>query len=92
MNISEFQENNYKKCDCTVSDMIHSIVSVLKLDGIHLGAKQNQNDDQILNFIAGDSKSLLHKYLTNDVFDYLREEITDDYKTNLHDVIQSGKR
>jgi len=90
MNISEFQENNYKKCDCTVSDMIHSIVSVLKLDGIHLGAKQNQNDDQILNFIAGDSKSLLHKYLTKDVFDYLREEITDDYKTNLHDVIQSG--
>ncbi|XP_023161194.2 arginine kinase isoform X1 [Drosophila hydei] len=40
--------------------------------------------------VASDSKSLLKKYLTKEVFDNLKNKVTPTFKSTLLDVIQSG--
>ena len=88
----EIEEDNYMECECTISDMIESIVKNLQIDGIQLGGsvKSSSSDETVMKFIESDSKSLLHKYLTKERFKELKGLKTASYKTTLTDVISSG--
>ena len=89
-NTSTIEENNYEECGCAVSDMIQSIVEFLQFDGIHLGDGGHKSEEHVLKFIESDSKSLLHKYLTRDLFNKLKHLRTESYHSSLEDVIRSG--
>ena len=97
--VGELEEDNYRECECTISDMIEGIIKNLEIDGIQLGDKIQMpllfnaslnRDESIMNFILSDSKSLLHKYLTKERFDELKSLKTASYKASLFDVISSG--
>ena len=88
----ELEEDNYRECKCTISDMIDSIIKNLEIDGILLGGHvaSSNFDNTIMNFIEGESKSLLHKYLTKERFREIKSLKTATYKASLRDVISSG--
>ena len=91
-NTGDIEANNYKDCDCTVSDMIQTIVDNLELDNVVIDGdiSGNKDDIKILNFINGQSPSLLHKYFTKDAFETLKHLKTETYKTTLEDIVKSG--
>ncbi|KAH8366085.1 hypothetical protein KR093_008888, partial [Drosophila rubida] len=50
----------------------------------------DEMEEGFLNLCRSDSRSLLKKYLTRDLFDELKEKTTPTYKSNLYDCTRSG--
>ena len=94
-NTSDITEENYRDCDCTMIDMIQSIVSSLEFDKIYVGKTETENEmsvseEQVIEFISGESKSLLHTYLTKEVYERIKHLKSPATGTVLQDVIRSG--
>ena len=90
----ELTESSYPGCGCAAGDMIQSVVTSLQLEGVTLGGDnstaQAGDEKKIREFMSGDSKSLLHKYLTPDTYDGLKHLKTESYGSSLMDVVRSG--
>jgi len=98
-NTEDFNELNYKDCECTFSVLASNIVDSLLDDGVDIVKdtklkKSDQTVDKfktkVLSFINGSSNSLLHKYLTPDLYSRLQKLRTSQYNTKLEDLIISG--
>jgi len=99
-NTSELHELNHARCRCTFSDMVSSVLVRLQEDGVDLVAdsplrhpeasKVETADQAILKFIEGNSTSLLHKYLNQEVYQNLKDKVTSSHGSRLDQLIKSG--
>eukprot|EP00090_Calanus_glacialis_P011259 TRINITY_DN19698_c0_g1_i1.p1 TRINITY_DN19698_c0_g1~~TRINITY_DN19698_c0_g1_i1.p1 ORF type:complete len:675 (-),score=200.79 TRINITY_DN19698_c0_g1_i1:196-1941(-) len=98
-NTGEFNELNFKDCNCTFSVLAGNIVESLLDDGVDIVKDTelkspekvvDKFETKILAFINGSSTSLLHKYLTNDLYSRLKKSKTSKYNTKLKDLVISG--
>jgi len=98
-NTEDFNELNFKDCQCTFSVLANNIIENLMDDGIDIvkDTKLNPSENasnkfemRVLAFINGSSNSLLRKYLTHDLYSRLSKFRTSQYNSNLEDLIKSG--
>ncbi|KAH8379971.1 hypothetical protein KR009_008222, partial [Drosophila setifemur] len=66
------------------------LLGELKQDTMVDAAVLAKLEEGFAKLAASDSKSLLKKYLTKEVFDNLKNKVTPTFKSTLLDVIQSG--
>jgi len=95
----DFNELNFKDCQCTFSTLASNILENLMDDGIDIvketklnpyNSSANNFESKVLSFIDGSSNSLLHKYLTRDLYSRINMIRTTKYNTKLEDLIKSG--
>ena len=88
-NTSQLSEHNYQDCQCTVSTMIQKVLTDLEEDGLKM-TDVNLLEDDIVAFLKSSSESLLHKFLSRELYISMKNKMTSVYKTRLRDVIRSG--
>ena len=81
-------ELNYKDCHCTVGTMIESIITEMEEDGISI--TDEDLEAEVVTFLSKAGGSLLHKFLSRELYVTLKNERTQIYKTGIRDVIRSG--
>eukprot|EP00092_Neocalanus_flemingeri_P020917 GFUD01022661.1.p1 GENE.GFUD01022661.1~~GFUD01022661.1.p1 ORF type:complete len:668 (+),score=143.82 GFUD01022661.1:36-2039(+) len=98
-NTGEFTELNFMDCQCTFSVLANNIVENLLDDGVDLVRETelkspakvvDKFESGVVDFINSNSKSLLHKYLSLEVYSRLRLLRTSKYNTKLEDLLLSG--
>jgi len=95
-NTHELNEVNYLDCNCTFSVLAQNILNNLLDDGVDivkdstLLVDSDMFSKQVLDFISGSSSSLLHKYLSTDLYYRISRLKSSTLDTKLKDLIMSG--